>query len=36
MKYKHKIEKLNARIKHWDSMKPNDQHATTRPGSQKK
>lgn len=36
MKYKHYLKKLADRQKAWDSLKPADQHATTRPGSKKK
>lgn len=36
MKYKHHLEKLAARQKVWDLLKPDEQHATTRPGSKKK
>ena len=39
MKYKHKLEKLAARIKDWDNSKGQNQysgHLHTRPGSQKK
>lgn len=36
MKYKHRLEKLAIRQKAWDSLKSDEQHATTRPGSKKK
>ena len=36
MKYKHRLEKLAIRQKAWDSLKPAEQHVTTRPGSKKK
>ena len=36
MKYKHRLEKLAARQKAWDVLKPAEQTATTRPGSKKK
>jgi hypothetical protein len=36
MKYKHRIERLKARQKAWESMSPADQKATTKPGSLKK
>ena len=36
MKYKHKLERLLARQKAWDSSGSRNQAATTRPGSEKK
>lgn len=36
MKYKHHLRKLAERQKAWDALNPNEQHATTRPGSEKK
>ena len=36
MKYKHRLVKLAIRQKAWDSLKPTEQHATTRPGSKKR
>ena len=36
MKYKHKLERLKARIKAWETSGAANQRATTKPGSQKK
>lgn len=36
MKYKHRLERLAARQKWYDSLKGSDANANTRPGSQKK
>ena len=36
MKYKHRLEKLAARQKALDALKPTEQHATTRLGSKNK
>lgn len=36
MKQRNKNLKLQARIKAWESMKPSDQKASKKPGSQKK
>lgn len=36
MKYSKHLEKLKSRQAHWDKLNPKDQHALTRPGSQKK
>lgn len=36
MKYKKKLENLKARQTAFDRMNANDQHANTRPGSEKK
>lgn len=36
MKFKHRLENLKARQAAFDRMSANEQHANTRPGSEKK
>ena len=36
MKYKHRLERLQARIRQWESFPRDVQSATTRPGSKNK
>lgn len=36
MKYKHYLEKLAARQKAWEALKPAEQNANKKPGSKKK